>query len=243
MCHQRMNLFVQVIFTWGPMFQANESQLFNCASVLSVFCTHLHLSCNGSRQRRPTPLPSWSQSLGTACSSGSGRKAVSNVTPPSATSRTCRTLPKHHPPIKVVFDTFSDVTESYFCCHDEAGGGGVDGDITSHQSHILELLVHLSVLLVGEGLDGAGEDHSLLLSEGQCDGIPTRGRYKSEHFRIRSLKCNWKTNVNKTSIVTSCLLKILTRHRRSCQQRCVQTQVQTGCCQYIGWPRAGTDQE
>lgn len=79
-------------------------------------------------------------------------------------------------------DPFSDVTASYLCCHDEAGGGGVDGDITSHQSHILELFVHLSVLLVGQGLDGAGEDHSLLLSEGQCNGISTRGGFKSKPF-------------------------------------------------------------
>lgn len=81
------------------------------------------------------------------------------------------------PAVKVVFDNdsaFLDIAASYLCCHYEAGGGGVDGDITSHQSHILELLIHLSVLLVGEGLDGAGEDHSLLLPEGQCNGIPTR---------------------------------------------------------------------
>lgn len=40
-----------------------------------------------------------------------------------------------------------------------------------------------------------------------------------------------------------CLLKILTQHRRSCQQRCVQTQARTRCCQYIRLPRAGTGQE
>lgn len=40
----------------------------------SVFRTHPHLSCNGSRRRRPTPPPSWSQSPGTACSLGSAEK-------------------------------------------------------------------------------------------------------------------------------------------------------------------------
>lgn len=59
----------------------------------------------------------------------------------------------------------------YLCCHDETGGGGVDGDIAGHQSHILKLLVHLPVLLVGQGLDGAGEDHSLLLSERQGNSV------------------------------------------------------------------------
>lgn len=98
----------------------------------------------------------------------------------AASHSTCSALYKDHPQIKVIFDkpnndsAFWDITLSYLCCHDEAGGGGVDGDITSHQSHILELLIHLSVLLVGEGLDGAGENHSLLLSEGQCNGIPAR---------------------------------------------------------------------
>ena len=65
--------------------------------------------------------------------------------------------------------------DSNLCCHDEAGSGGVDGDVTGHESHILELFIHLSVLLVGEGLDGAGEDDPLLLSESERYGISTRG--------------------------------------------------------------------
>lgn len=64
---------------------------------------------------------------------------------------------------------------SHLCGHDEAGGSGVDGDVTGHQTHILEFLIHLPVLLVGEGLDGTGEDHSLFLSERQCNGVPVRG--------------------------------------------------------------------
>lgn len=72
------------------------------------------------------------------------------------------------------------MTVSHLCCHDEAGGGGVDGDITGHQPYILKLFVHLSVLLVGKGLDGAGEDHSLLLSKGQCNGISTSRGYESK---------------------------------------------------------------
>lgn len=56
-------------------------------------------------------------------------------------------------------------------CHDETGGSGVDCDITRHQTHVLKLFIHLSVFLVGQGLDRAGEDDSLLLSEGQSDGI------------------------------------------------------------------------
>lgn len=61
---------------------------------------------------------------------------------------------------------------AYLRCHDEAGGSGVDGDIASHQAHILELFVHLSVLLVGQGLDGAGEDHPLLFPECQRYSVP-----------------------------------------------------------------------
>lgn len=65
-------------------------------------------------------------------------------------------------------------TPPHLCCHDEAGGCRVNGDITSHQSHILELLIHLPVLLVGKSLDGAGKDHPLLLSKGQCYSISRR---------------------------------------------------------------------
>lgn len=71
-------------------------------------------------------------------------------------------------------NTCMNKTSSHLCCHDEAGGSRVDGDVTGHQPHILELLIHLSVLLVGQGLDWAGEDDSLLLSESQCYGISER---------------------------------------------------------------------
>ena len=37
-------------------------------------------------------------------------------------------------------------------CHDEAGGTRVDGNITSHQSDILKLFIHLTILLVAKGL-------------------------------------------------------------------------------------------
>lgn len=67
---------------------------------------------------------------------------------------------------------------SHLCCHDKTGGGRVDGNVTSHQSHVLELFIHLSVLLVREGFDGAGEDDPLLLSKSQSDGIPTGGENK-----------------------------------------------------------------
>ena len=60
----------------------------------------------------------------------------------------------------------------YLCRHDEAGRGGVDGDVASHQTDVLELFVHFSVLLVGQGLDGAGEDHPLLLSQCQRNSVP-----------------------------------------------------------------------
>lgn len=70
----------------------------------------------------------------------------------------------------------------YLCCHDEARGSGVDGDVTCHQSYILKLFVHLSVLLVGESLDGAGEDHSLLLPESQRNSI------SAERYQRKLLK-------------------------------------------------------
>lgn len=53
--------------------------MINSVFVLFAFFTHLNLSYNGSHQRRPKPLPSWSQSLGTACSSGSRRRAFHHV--------------------------------------------------------------------------------------------------------------------------------------------------------------------
>ncbi len=75
----------------------DERQLVNSSSVSFVLCTHLHLSCNGSRQTRPTPPPSWSQSLGTACSSGSGRKG-------SSSCQRCFNSPAARFPIKVTYD-------------------------------------------------------------------------------------------------------------------------------------------
>lgn len=77
-------------------------------------------------------------------------------------------------------------TVSHFCCHDETGGSGVDGDVTSHQPHVLEFLIHLPVFLVREGLDGTGEDDSLFLSERQRDGIPVRGGHK-HRYRTRPI--------------------------------------------------------
>lgn len=73
-------------------------------------------------------------------------------------------------------------TISHLCCHDKARGSGVDGDVTSHQPHVLEFLIHLPVFLVGEGLDGTGENHSLFLSECQCNGIPVWRRQASRLY-------------------------------------------------------------
>lgn len=43
-------------------------------------------------------------------------------------------------------------TITHLSCHDNTGSTRIYGDITSHQAHILELLVHLTVLLVAESL-------------------------------------------------------------------------------------------
>lgn len=87
--------------------------------------------------------------------------------------------------------TLLGITVSHLCCHHKAGSGGVDGDISSHQTNILEILIHLSVFLVGQSLDGAGEDHSLLLSEGQSNGISARGWYECGWNHISDI--NWLT--------------------------------------------------
>ena len=80
--------------------------------------------------------------------------------------------------------SFTPELGSYLCRHDEAGSGGVDRDVTSHQTDVLELFVHLSVLLVGQGLDGAGEDHPLLLSQCQRYSIPAgRGHRRLQVWR------------------------------------------------------------
>ena len=36
--------------------------------------------------------------------------------------------------------------------HDKTGGAGVDGDVTSHQTHVTKLLVKFSVLLITQSL-------------------------------------------------------------------------------------------
>ena len=43
-------------------------------------------------------------------------------------------------------------TIMYLCCHDDTGCTRIDGDITSHQPHILKLFLHLTVLLVTKSL-------------------------------------------------------------------------------------------
>lgn len=63
--------------------------------------------------------------------------------------------------------------ELYLSGHDEAGGSRVNSYVSSHQSHILELLVHLSVFLITQSFNGAGEDHSLFLPQSQSNGVPT----------------------------------------------------------------------
>lgn len=135
--------------------------------------SHLHLSCNGFHQRRPMQPPSWFQSLGTAYSSRSRGKHLLNSSEKSlCAAQAGRTLQS-----ALTFNI-----TPHLCCHDKTGGSGVDGDVTSHQPHVLEFLIHLSVFLVGEGLDGTGEDHSLFLSERQCNGIPARGGDKHQGF-------------------------------------------------------------
>lgn len=38
------------------------------------------------------------------------------------------------------------------CCHDDTRSAGIDGDVPRHQTHILKLFVHLSILLVAKRL-------------------------------------------------------------------------------------------
>lgn len=83
---------------------------------------------------------------------------------------------------------------SNLCCHDQAGCSGVDGDVSSHQTHVLKLFVHFSVFLVGQSLDGAGEDHSLFLSESQSNGISARGGYECRWNRIYDINKLIKLN-------------------------------------------------
>ena len=44
------------------------------------------------------------------------------------------------------------VALTYVGCHDETGDTRIDGNITSHQSNILKLFIHLTILLVTKGL-------------------------------------------------------------------------------------------
>lgn len=165
-----------------------------------AFCAHLHLSCNGSHQRWPKPLPSWSLSLGTACSSESRRKTVHSI---KFTHQCCftSTFSKRCPFNWKLHLLQLIITPIYYlCCHDEAGGSRVDGNIPGHQSHILKLFVHLSVLLVWESFDGAGEDYSLLLSKGQCDSVSARGGHKSKpgySFNQTLHLVNWINSLTK----------------------------------------------
>lgn len=92
-------------------------------------------------------------------------------------------------------------TTPHLCCHDKAGGSGVDGDVTSHQPHVLELLIHLSVFLVGEGLDWTGENHSLFLSECQCNGIPVWRRQASRLYQVNGF-LKWTRSIDTHSAHT-----------------------------------------
>ena len=55
--------------------------------------------------------------------------------------------------------------------HDQTAGGGVDGDVARHQADVAELSFEVAVLLVAEGLDGAGVDDALVALEALGDGV------------------------------------------------------------------------
>uniref|UniRef100_A0A6B0VAB1 Uncharacterized protein n=1 Tax=Ixodes ricinus TaxID=34613 RepID=A0A6B0VAB1_IXORI len=57
------------------------------------------------------------------------------------------------------------------CCHDEAAGAGVDGDVARHEANVLEVVRKLPKLLVAESLDWSGVNDPLLFSKAQRDGI------------------------------------------------------------------------
>lgn len=63
--------------------------------------------------------------------------------------------------------------------HNEAGGRWINGHITRHQTHVVKLLVQLTVLLIGQGLDGARVNDTLIVPQrhGNCvsaSKTPTR---------------------------------------------------------------------
>lgn len=72
----------------------------------------------------------------------------------------------------------------------------------------------------------------------------TEGFAPSNVYKIKVRYSNlFISNTIKTAIPKNSLMRILTQHRRSCQQRCGQTQEQIHCCRYIRWLHAGTGQE
>ena len=74
-----------------------------------------------------------------------------------------------------------------FSCHNKAGRGGVDGDISCHEAHIAELGEHFSIFLITERLkrlnmvktriqpishlDGARVNYALLVTKALRDSI------------------------------------------------------------------------
>jgi hypothetical protein len=56
-------------------------------------------------------------------------------------------------------------------CHDEAAGGGVDGDVAGHQADIRENLAEVAELLVGKCLEGGGVDDALVVPKARRHGV------------------------------------------------------------------------
>ena len=64
------------------------------------------------------------------------------------------------------------MTGADLCGHDETRRRRVDGDVTGHETNVLELFEQFPVLLVTQGLDGGRVDHPLFISQRHRNCIP-----------------------------------------------------------------------
>ena len=62
---------------------------------------------------------------------------------------------------------------TYLSGHDETTSSGIDGDISSHESNILELFKQLSVFLITQSFDRSCVYYSLFVSQrhGYCIAV------------------------------------------------------------------------
>ncbi len=83
----------------------------------------------------------------------------------------------------VLIRAYDTNIRTYFSGHDEARGWGIDCDISSHQTNVVELFEQISVLLIAQRFDRWSVDDSLFVAQGHGDRVQSDDCFTSRRVR------------------------------------------------------------